>query len=210
MARTEQPKRGRPANLTTEAVMSACLSVADENGLGSLTVRGVARLCKVTPMAIYRHVDAVEGLEDLAFRKALQGMAQPDLSGDWRQQVKSIWGNFRQILQRHPGAAEVFAKRAMPTPEIIQATNQLFEVLEAAGYSGDAAFAAYDATFIFTLGSIRFDLTRAADARRGLAEATRTTKTLPALSRYSAQLSNRDADAQFDAGLDAILRGSLP
>ncbi|NOX39983.1 MAG: hypothetical protein GXP05_05570 [Alphaproteobacteria bacterium] len=187
--------------------MSACLSIADENGLDALTVRGVARLCKVTPMAIYRHVDSVQGLEELAFRKALQGMAQPDPSGDWRQQVKSIWGNFRQILQRHPGAAEVFAKRAMPTPEIIQATNQLFEVLETAGHSGNAAFAAYDVTFIFTLGSIRFDLTRAADARRGLAEAPRMATNLEALSRYTDQLSSRDADAKFDAGLDMILRG---
>jgi len=98
------------------------------------TVRGVTRLCKVTPMALYRHVNSVEGLGELAFLKALQGMAQPDLSGDWRQQVKSIWGNFGQILHRHTGAAEVFAKRTMPTPKIIKATNQLFEVLEAAGF----------------------------------------------------------------------------
>ncbi len=190
--------------------MSAALKIADENGLSALTIRGVSRLCKVTPMAIYSHVESVEGLEELAFRKAMQAMPQPVLSGDWRQKVKSIWRNFRQILQTHPGAAAVFAKRAMPTPEIIRATNQLFEVLEAEGISGDMAFQAYDITFIFTLGSIRFELTRTENARTGLVEAALPSANLQALSRHASHMVNRDAERQFEAGLDAILRGLLP
>lgn len=187
--------------------MEAALGIADSGGLAALTVRGVARACEVTPMAIYRHVETVEGLEELAFRQAMRDMPAPEPTGPWKAQVISVWRVFRDMLLAHPGAAAIFAKRAMPTPEIIDATGRLFDVLEAAGFSGKQAFDLYDATFIYTLGSIRFEITRPADARRPLAAADEESPAKETLARYSEHMSNRDPDAQFEIGLAAILEG---
>lgn len=195
-------KRGRPPKLTLEHVMQQALIIADTQGINALTIRGIARACNVTPMAIYLHVDTVADLEELAFRQAMQQMQPPSQSGPWREQVISIWRNFRDMLMAHPGAAAVFAKRQMPTPEIINATRQLLEVLETAGLTPDQAFAAYDATFIFTLGSVRFDISRTPDARTGILDNGH-----PMLQRYAANLSQRDPDAAFETGMEIILRG---
>ena len=207
MTQKQPPKRGRPPSLKVERVMEAALRIADAEGLGALTIRGVARDCSVTPMSIYRYVDTVEGLEELAFRKAMQNMPESDLSGPWQAQVKSIWGTFRSLLMAHPGAGAIFAKRAMPTPEIIDATARLFEILETAGFKGDAVYDLYDTTFIYTLGSIRFELTRPPDARKPLSNQGNQHASGSILSRYVNQMSDRNGETQFEIGLNAILAG---
>lgn len=185
--------------------MAAALDIADGEGLEALTVRGVARRCDVSPMAIYRHVETVEGLEDLAFRKAMRNTYAPTLRGPWRADVEAIWMAFRDVMEAHPGAAAIFARRAVPTPEIVAATNRLFEVLEKAGFAPQAAFDVYDTTFAFTLGTIRFDLTRDREARSRLLDADGAADN--ALSRHGAFLISRDTRRQFRRGLAAILDG---
>ena len=53
-----EPKRpvGRPAVLSRHMVLDAAMALLESDGIGSVSIRGVARRLHVSPMALYRHV----------------------------------------------------------------------------------------------------------------------------------------------------------
>ena len=64
----EEPIRGaavgRNPQISREAVLTAALRLADEQGLEAVTMHAVAKVLNVTPMALYRHVDDKNALLD--------------------------------------------------------------------------------------------------------------------------------------------------
>ena len=55
---------GRAPQISRDAVLAAALKLADEHGLEAVTMHAVARSLRVTPMALYRHVDDKNALLD--------------------------------------------------------------------------------------------------------------------------------------------------
>jgi AcrR family transcriptional regulator len=55
---------GRPPQISRDAVLAAALRLADADGLEAVTMHAVARSLRVTPMALYRHVDDKNALLD--------------------------------------------------------------------------------------------------------------------------------------------------
>ncbi|WP_257062642.1 TetR/AcrR family transcriptional regulator [Brevibacterium sp. 50QC2O2] len=56
LSRPSRPRTGRPPRLTRRAIAGAGVALADEQGLGAVTMRSVAAHLSATPAALYRHV----------------------------------------------------------------------------------------------------------------------------------------------------------
>jgi AcrR family transcriptional regulator len=93
--------------LDTEAVVDAAEQLADADGLGALTLAGLARCLGVRPPSLYAHVDS---LEDLRRRLAVRGVRrltatlQSAAAGRARgEALHAVAEAYRAFAHAHPG-----------------------------------------------------------------------------------------------------------
>jgi DNA-binding transcriptional regulator YhcF (GntR family) len=116
----DRDRRGGSPGLTRERLVRTAIAIADTEGLGALSMRGVAARLGVAAMAPYRYVRGKDELvllmADAAFGE--RGYpAQP--SGDWRERLtlggRTLWTLFR----RHPWLAQLGPiTRPLPLPNL--------------------------------------------------------------------------------------------
>jgi AcrR family transcriptional regulator len=134
---------GRKAGLTLDAVVDAAQTVADENGLDSLTLVAVADRLGIKPPSLYNHVGGLEGLRrELAIRGARR---TAELIGSLRsgqgdeQAVRAIAQAYRRFALDHPGLYEATVEisslidDAEVWPEMQAAIEDLEAVLDDMG-----------------------------------------------------------------------------
>src|SRR5687767_6759619 len=84
---SKRSARARP-RLSRERVLRAAMDHADRGGIETLTMRKLAEVLGVAPMALYRHVankdDLIDAMVDLAFGE----IGLPPSSADWRTAMR--------------------------------------------------------------------------------------------------------------------------
>ena len=77
-----------PGVLDASAIVDAALKIADEQGLGAVSMRRVASQLGVTPMALYYYVENKDQLIDLMADQSLQQLEAIDQDGPWQVQLE--------------------------------------------------------------------------------------------------------------------------
>ncbi|WP_232343849.1 TetR/AcrR family transcriptional regulator C-terminal domain-containing protein [Actinoplanes awajinensis] len=97
------PAPRRDTDLSPERIVAAAIRIADEHGMGELSMRRVAADLGVATMSLYRHVPGREDLE-LAMIDAALGELRvpPRYSGAWRADLERCGRALWDIFQRHP------------------------------------------------------------------------------------------------------------
>ncbi|GAA2696095.1 TetR/AcrR family transcriptional regulator C-terminal domain-containing protein [Actinoplanes palleronii] len=97
------PAPRRDTDLSPERIVVAAIRIADEHGMGELSMRRVAADLGVATMSLYRHVPGREDLE-LAMIDAALGELRvpPRYSGAWRADLEGCGRALWDIFQRHP------------------------------------------------------------------------------------------------------------
>jgi AcrR family transcriptional regulator len=134
---------GRRPRLTRERVIRAALSVADAGGLGSLTIRSLAKELGVKPMSVYYHVankdEILAALVDIVFSEI-----QPPVPGrDWRSEMWKRAASAREVLARHRWAIGLLESRTDPGPANLRHHDTVIATLRAAGFSAELTAHAY-------------------------------------------------------------------
>ena len=101
-------RRGTQRGLTRERIVRTAIAIADTEGLGALSMRGVAARLGVAAMAPYRYVRGKDELVLLMADAAFGERGYPAKpSGDWRDRLtlggRTLWSLFR----RHPWLAQL-------------------------------------------------------------------------------------------------------
>ena len=92
--------------LNRDELITTALAVADAEGLDAVTIRRVAQLHDVTPMALYRHFPDKEGLLVALAGRLLAGAVVPEPDDrPWHQQLRDLLSSFLDALRPHPNAA---------------------------------------------------------------------------------------------------------
>lgn len=112
--RRDDPLFRRPGDdpdrppLTRTGVIDAAVRMARRAGFESVSMRSLARLLGVSPMALYRHVESREallaGMADEVMAQSIvpaPGMARA-LSRGWRAAVTAVAGRTREACVCHP------------------------------------------------------------------------------------------------------------
>lgn len=136
------------AGLTTERVLDAAITLADDGGLEGLTLVEVADSLGVRPPSLYEHVDGLEGLRQAlrlrglrtmaaGFRRATTGRARDDA-------VRALADAFRGFARENPALyAATILSVEHDTPELKAAGDEildiLFAVLRGYGVEGEDA-----------------------------------------------------------------------
>src|SRR5262245_28974532 len=121
--------------LSRERVLHAAIAVADSAGIGSLTIRSLARELGVKPMSVYYHVankdEILDAIVDLVFGE----IALPLVGGEWRDEMRRRARSAREALRRHRWAIGLLESRATPGPETLRHHDATIGTLRAAGFS---------------------------------------------------------------------------
>lgn len=214
-AAPEAPRARRPrGSLTREAVIEAALAVIDAEGMEALSMPRLARELNAGVMSLYRYVQSKQELLDaVAMRAIAEVRPRGTDSGDGRGTLLG-WGHgMREVLLAHPGVADVFAHRAVIGPGIFLGMEGLLGQLQAAGFPGAAALRAIYAVLIYTLGFTIWEVARVGDGSEAYAASWRegvarlTPGALPHVEAVVAELGTLASDAQYDFGLQALVRG---
>jgi AcrR family transcriptional regulator len=140
-----QAKRAakRRAALTRERILRAAISLADRDGIESLSMRKLGQKLGVEAMSLYNHyqnkVDMLDGMIDVVFGE----IELPANGVDWRTAMRKRAISARQVLLRHPWAIGLMESRATPGPATLRHHDSVLGSLRTAGFSVDMAAHAY-------------------------------------------------------------------
>lgn len=137
--RTEGATEPR-APLTRERVLRAAIALADEEGLGAVTMRRLAEALKAEAMSLYYHVskkdDILDGMIDLISTEIYQAAAQ--VSGDdWKSAVRQRILSARKVLLRHRWAPGLLSTRTTASPAVLAHHDALVGLMHEGGLSYD-------------------------------------------------------------------------
>lgn len=140
------------APLSRERVLHAAVAIADEGGIGSLTIRSLAQSLGVKPMSVYYHVSnkdqILDGIVDIVFSE----IELPDAGGDWRAEISKRATSARQVLRRHPWATALLESRTSPGPATLRHHDATIGTFRAAGFSVEMTAHAYALLDAFVYG----------------------------------------------------------
>jgi AcrR family transcriptional regulator len=151
--RTKGPEQepggpGAPATrvpLSRDRVLRAAVRVADEGGIGALTMRRLADELGAEAMSLYHHVagkdDILDGVVDVIAGEINDAVGQraekAPSAAAWKAAARQRILTAREVLLRHPWAPPVFETRASASPQILRYYDGLLELMRDGGFSWD-------------------------------------------------------------------------
>jgi AcrR family transcriptional regulator len=134
MATQIASRTGIRSRLSRERVLRAAIDQADAVGLEALSMRKLAEILDVAPMALYRHVanrdDLIDGMIDIVFSE----VALPSSGADWKQQMRRRAISLRDVLSRHRWAIGLMESRRNPGPANLRHHDAVLGSLRAGGF----------------------------------------------------------------------------
>jgi AcrR family transcriptional regulator len=148
----QTPAQTAGERLSRERILQAALAIVGRDGLGALSMRRLAQDLDVWPMSIYRYFhDKDELLAALAEADA-EEITPPPASGPWREQMRSLLGQAKVLLERHP--ASLRPQLGGAASDRVRAAG--IEILQEAGIEGEEAERAWEALLTHAAGAAAF------------------------------------------------------
>lgn len=158
VADTASSGRGAKQKLSREVVEHAAITVARTEGFGALSIRNVAKVLGVAPMALYTHVKNKDELAEHVADALLGGIetrSQPGLS--WQDRVRSLLRAHRDLILKQPDMTPYIASAAA-SGRIGAGSKRFAEsimaALSAAGFERSVAEELYFTLLTYNYGSV--------------------------------------------------------
>ncbi|AKU65302.1 TetR family transcriptional regulator [Schaalia meyeri] len=215
----------RTRTLTRGKILAAALTLVDEEGLPSLSLRALGKRLGVSQTAFYRHVPdkaaLLEGVAEevlrIAFDSFLARVEDGLADGDWRSFAREYAIALHTTLLAHPGTVILVLTHPVSTPGQFALLAKVMARLTEAGFEAPLdILAVISAVSVYTTGFAAAEVVPPVGGASGkpddgLADAIATLPEgdLAALRGLIGDMmeGNWDFNAQFERGLDALLRG---
>ncbi|MBW4718254.1 TetR/AcrR family transcriptional regulator C-terminal domain-containing protein [Saccharothrix obliqua] len=179
--------------LSVDAVVDAAIAVADEQGMGALSMRAVGERLGRTAMALYTYVPNKAELVDLMYDKVLGELpsAYP-LDDGWRPALAAWAGDVRAFYLWHPWVLQVSQARPVLGPNEFTMLETLLGILRETGLSAVVLRGVVGAVgqFVRGMAGVIADARRAA-RETGVSDEEWWYARTPVLAEYAAELSER-------------------
>ncbi len=202
--------------LNRERLLRGAIAIADAEGNSALTIRSLAKMLGVKPMAIYHHVankdEILDGIVDIVFAE----IDLPPMDTDWKAAMRHRAIATRHALTQHPWAIPLMESRSNPGLNTLRHHDAVIGILRRAGFSIEMTAHAYSLLDSYIYGfalqesvALPFDKeTPPEAAERILAQSP--TDTYPHLAELAIEhvlQPGYDYGDEFEYGLDLILDG---
>ena len=212
--RLAKPKTKARPRLSRERVLRAAMDHADKGGIDTMTMRSLAEVLGVAPMALYRHVankdDLIDAMVDLVFSE----IGLPPSGADWKTAMRQRAISLCDVLARHRWAVGLMESRRNPGPANLRHHDAVVGSLRQGGFSVEMTAHAYSVLdayiygFALTKMNLPFETTEEiADVAKSMLEPFPVDE-YPNLVEFLAEHVMKpgyDYGDEFEYGLDLIL-----
>jgi AcrR family transcriptional regulator len=218
---------GQPSGLDRERITAASVRLLDAEGLGGFSMRRLAAELNVTAMSVYWYVDTKDELLELALDQAFAEMRLPpeDSDEDWRSQLRTLAGEYRAVLVRHPWVSPLAGTFLNIGPRSLDFSLAVQRVIGRTGLPprGQAGAIAAVFQFVYGFGTIeghfiaragQAGMTQDAYFRHAMASATRSPDAAEILKENEEIMTARGGDTvedmrdrDFTFALDLLVAG---
>jgi AcrR family transcriptional regulator len=133
----------RRAPLSRDQVLQAAVALADEGGIGAVSMRKLGQVLGVEAMSLYNHVagkgDLLDGMIDVVFSE----IGLPPAVGGWKSAMRQRALSARAALGRHRWAIGLMESRKSPGPATLRHHDAVLGCLRGAGFSVELTAHAY-------------------------------------------------------------------
>lgn len=123
------------APLSKKRVLRRALAVADNEGMGALSMRRLGKELDAGAMSLYHHVGNKEELLDDMVDLVFAEIHLPESRGDWQAAMRAEAMSAREVLARHPWAISLMESRTTPGPANLRHREAVTACLRQAGFS---------------------------------------------------------------------------
>lgn len=209
---TDTVTASRRTPLTRRRVVDAALAYIDRHGQDGLSMHKLGAELGVKGMSLYNHVankdDLLDGVVELLWA---QVEAAIPATTDWREGFRSFAQATRAVLLRHPNAARlVVSQHVMPAPALRMVQAHI-AAATAGGVPEVQAYAMLRTLTSYALGSALADVgfgTGRVGCAPKVSELLRPGLPDELVGVAEVFCGQSDSDAQFELGLDLMLRGT--
>ncbi|WP_370327835.1 TetR/AcrR family transcriptional regulator [Euzebya sp.] len=173
--------------LTAGRVVAAAVAVADEAGLGALSMRRVAERLGVGTMSLYTYVPGRAELIPLMVDEVMGELPVVTEHEGWRHALESVADGWWAAYRRHPWLLEVPVTRPVLGPHAFDRYEAELRIIDGLGLSDVEMNAAVELVRSHVVGSARRAIEIARDAERsGISDDQWWFSVLPTLERVTA------------------------
>ncbi len=199
--------------LSRDRVLGAAITIADEGGLESLSMRKLAQELGVEAMSVYHYVankdEILDGILNFVITEFELAVGGPG----WKAAIRRSAISAHDVLMRHPWACNLMMSVRRVAPARMRYMESLLQRLREAGFSPNLTHHAYHALDSHIIGSTLWQA--GYSSNKDLEDVARTfvLKTLrdyPYLAEHAQEhltTSKRKDVPEFEFGLDLILDG---
>ncbi len=212
---TTQTKSRTPREpLTGERIIQAALRIMDEDGLEAVTMRRVGRELGVEAMSLYNHVADKEDILSGVIEAVMAEFEFPEESEDWNETARDTARAWRKLLLAHPNVITLMSEQRKPMTSVqaLRPMEHAMGILRRAGLSDEEtvrafrAFGGYIQGFVLAEVANMFGGQEVDVLPEDIARALPLDQ-LPHLAAHLPYLFHCDFDAEFEYGLDLMIRG---
>ncbi|KKZ68994.1 TetR family transcriptional regulator [Streptomyces showdoensis] len=197
--------------------VAAAVALADEGGLGGVSLRKVAARLNAGPMRLYGYISTKQELFDLMVDEVYAEIRPQEPPGDWREALGGLAHRTRHAALRHEWLADLLGGRPALGPHALAAGEATLAALESVT-DIDTALRAMETVGAYSTGAIRREIANLrAERATGLSKhdwqrasgphltGMLATGRFPALSKAVHDGADVDAGTSFATGLDWVL-----
>lgn len=201
--------------LSRERIFAAAMEIADEHGVGAVTMREVAAHLKVEAMSLYNHVankdDILDGMVDMV----IEQFELPANPGNWRDAMRSRAISAHRLFGIHSWVPPLLDSRKSSGPSRLRYYEWVLGIFFQAGFSLVGAARAFSLLDSYIYGFSIQQMNAKADGDSSPEEMAAElmhsipVDTYPNLYRMTLNTmqTGYDAEADFTFGLELILDG---
>jgi len=196
-------------------VLRAAVSLADEGGISSVTMRKLAQELGVEAMTLYYYVakkaDILDGIVDIVVSE----IGVPSAGADWKAALRRSAISAHKVLLGHPWACSLMFPPTRIRPARLRYMDSILRRLHEAGFSAKMTHHAYHALDSHIMGFTLWEAGYSGDKVKLADFGATFVRELPVdeyphLAEHIEQhitKSSHDDKGEFEFGLDLILDG---
>jgi AcrR family transcriptional regulator len=205
----------RRVPLSRDRVLEAAIKLADQGGLGSLSMRKLGQELGVEAMALYHHFsnkdEVIDGIVDIVFSE----IELPTDGTGWKAAMRRRAISLRDVLLRHRWAINLMESRRNAGPANLRHHDAVIGNLRAAGFESGMVARAYSLLdsyiygFALTKMNLPFDASEeVADVAEGMLQRFPVNEYPNLVAMIAEHIQpGYDYGDEFEYGLDLILDG---
>lgn len=143
--------------LSRDNIVAVAIEMADEEGLASVTLRGIAERLGVHVTSLYNHVPTKDAVLDEMIKALVVEARLPTGRIRWEDWVRQFATAMRALGRKHPGAFEAFHHGPAKGERAAEPIEAGFAAFRAAGFNVPTTYSAVKAVTVAVLGHVLED-----------------------------------------------------